>query len=203
MNNVNSSVSTQLTNKKRPTKAQLPPLIANIIKNKGMQDIYEFMKEESWKDYDCNSLTECINKYPGLPAYSTMLRHYKMVEYQLMYLPGTKIGDFKRSVFRTICEGKLSDKIKARVAAKILNSNKEFQELTTNDIEKFIMNSKVVLNQRHMDAALNFAEDIITEKYLDKIEEYIEKHNLSMEKQKVFFREIGRCFWKELEKSFE
>lgn len=192
MNNENSS-----TTKRRFAIDQS----AKIVEDKNLKDIFDFVEHDRWKDLGYDSLKACTDENLKLPDHTTMRRNHKVVDFQRAFLPDTEIGDFKRTVLQPVIEGNLSDKIKIRVAQQIMNSQKEFRDLSKKDIETFIKKSVTVLNQKHKDAALDIASRIVTDKLLDDIQDYIEESNLSEIKHNAFFVEIARQVRSELKNS--
>lgn len=172
-------------------------MLERIIITNSIQDMYEFVHNECWKDLGLDSLQECADKYDG-PSYSTFRRNYNAAVYQKTYLPGTVVGSINESALRVICKKKYSTKIKLAVAQKILKAEKRLANITEKDIEAFIQNSKIVLSPTQMTKASELAQLMVTDECLDQIEGFIEQTKMGSKKRAAFIKQIGVKVWSEL-----
>jgi hypothetical protein len=175
------------TNDSRRKKAK--DLVASIIENDNMIDIHRFVDKKIWKDLGNSSLSECLDENLDLPCDSKMQRIFKVVEFQLAYLPEIEIGEIKEYSLRPICRGKHSNHIKRSVAHKILNSGKSPNELKNRDISGFITSS--LLNKREKEKAAEFAQGLVTDNLLDEISDYVDTAGMNDQHCEAFLRRIG------------
>ncbi len=186
-----------ITKSESNTRENAKKLLARIIKGNSMQDIYEFVHNNCWKDLGSDSLQECVDKY-DVQSYSTFRRNYNAAIYQKDYLPETVVGSINESALRVICQKKHSTKIKLAVAKKILKADRGLENITGKDIEVFIQNSKIVLSTKQMTKASELAQLMVTDGYLNEIEEYIEQNKMGSKKRAAFIKRIGAKVWCEL-----
>ncbi len=183
---------------KKTKQGRAKELLAQIKKNRAMQDIYNFVQQDLWEYLGYSSLKECLEKHHDLPRYPQIRKIYNAVDFQITYLPDSEVGEIKEGVLRPICTKKYSDIIKKQVAVKMSHSTKEFNELTQKDIEGFIKSSMNVLNRKQKKAALEIVKEMLTQKKLEKIDCYLKEFNMNEQKQAAFFQEIGRQVRREL-----
>lgn len=180
------------------TEKSVNKLVEYISQNrKDLGAVHQFVDEELWKVLDYRTLQEYTDEHLETPGYEQMRRIYKAVEFQKEYLPKLGVPYIREGVLRAICSSKYSDQVKTRVAQKIQKSANP-RKLDNSDIEIFIKNSKVVLKPVHKEAAADFAANMVTDNFLDELNDYFINQGFKSGREKAFLKYLSVEIRKEI-----
>lgn len=171
------------------TKSKARKLIAKIIQDRSMLDIYTLVHKQYWKVLGFSSYEECLEQYDDLPTYTTIRKVYNAVKYQKTYLPDTTVGDLKEGVLRPIYKSNISKRIKIMVAKRIVSSGKALSAIKEKDVLRFIASPN--LSKSDKEKALAFAQKLVTDNQLDEICEYVDSSEMDNERSEAFLKRIG------------